>query len=350
MKNRNKSILTICEIGLIGLLWLALAGCQKNTPAIPPVAKKESAKPVKVLVVRPKTLQETLEVTGTLFPENTANIISTTEGKITQLNVREGDLVQQDQIVAQISSLLREDVITAARLKVESLEQEAQQKPQDALINAQLKEARENYAFALNQYKEMAIVSPITGIISKRFVDLGDMVAAKTKLLEVTSADRFNVNLTVAETDLRKLHLGQKAALSLDACPDQKFSGTVTRIYPEIDAITRNGIIEVHLDNPCPNTKSGMFVRATFITKVLKDVVALPRQAIVNITGNKAVYIVPEDMKAKLVMVKTGFETANEVEITSGVKIGDRVVIEGQETLKNGAEVKIQKDKKETGQ
>jgi membrane fusion protein (multidrug efflux system) len=332
---------------LLLLTIILFTGCGSNENPNPQETKKDPPKLVKVTEAKLKTLHEVLEITGTTEPENTANIISNVEGKITRLNVREGDYVKEGQIVVRISPMLREDVVTAAKIKVESLEEELKNDTNNKELNEKLKEAKENYEFALEQYKEISIVSPSSGIVSKRLIDLGDMVAAKSKILEITSSNRFKINLTVAETDLRKLKSGQKAELNLDACPDRKFTGTITRVYPEIDPLTRNGIVEVRLDNPCPNVKSGMFVRASFTTKVYKDVLSVPAQSIITKMENKIVFIIDENMKAKSVEVQTGFETKEDVEIVSGLKQGDKVVIDGQQTLKNGNEVKIQQDKKE---
>lgn len=333
---------------LLLLIILLVSGCGSNDNPAPQETKKAASKLVKVTEAKLKTLQEVLEITGTIEPENTANIISSVEGKITKLNVREGDFVKEGQIVARISPMLREDVVTAAKIKVESLEEELKNNGNNQELNKKFKEAKENYEFALDQYKEISIVSPSKGVVSKRLIDLGDMVAAKSKILEVTSANSFKINLTVAATDLRKLKIGQKAKLNLDACPDRNFTGTITRVYPEIDPLTRNGIVEVKLDNPCPNVKSGMFVRASFITKIYKDVLTVPSQAIITKMDKKNVFIIDENMKAKSVEIETGFGTKEDVEITSGLKPGDKIVIEGQQALKNGTEVNIQPDKKGT--
>lgn len=331
----------IYALTLLITITFLVTGCGNNENQQTQETKKTPPKIVKVIEAKLKTLQEVLEITGTTEPENTASIISTVEGKITKLNAREGDIVKEGQIVARISPMLREDVVTAAKIKMESIQEELNNNPGNEELTKKLKEAKENYEFALDQYKEISIVSPLNGIVSERLIDLGDMVAAKSKILEVTSANSFKINLTVAETDLRKLKVGQKAELNLDACPDRKFTGTITRVYPEIDPLTRNGIVEVHLDNPCPNVKSGMFVRASFITNVYKDVLAVPSQAIITKMDKKNVFVVDENMKTKSVEIETGFETKEYVEIVSGLNPGDKVIIDGQQTLKNGDKVKI---------
>lgn len=346
-ENQSDLLRDYFVVSLLTMIIMLFTSCGNNEDQQTQEIKKAAPKLVNVTEAKLKTLQEVLEITGTTEPENTANIISSVEGKITKLNVREGDIVKEGQIVARISPMLREDVVTAAKIKVESLEEELKNNDNNKELIEKLREAKENYEFALDQYKEISIVSPANGIVSKRFVDLGDMISARTQVLEVISSNKFKINLTVAETDLRKLKAGQKAELNLDACPDRKFTGTISRVYPEIDPLTRNGIVEVKLDNPCPNVKSGMFVRASFITKIYKDALTVPSQAIITKMDKKNVFIIDENMKAKSVEIETGYGTKEDVEITSGLKPGDKIVIEGQQALKNGTEVKIQPDKKE---
>ena len=342
---RKKEILR--KIFLAPIIMILTVGCGGNAEPTPQVTKQDPPKLVKVAEAKIKTLQEVLEITGTIEPENTTNIKSTGEGKVTRLHVREGDLVQEGQVVVRLSPRLREEVITAAKIKVESLEEELQTKPENESLNQLLKEARENYNFALDQYKEISIVSPSSGIISKRFIDVGDMIEANSQILEVISAGSFKINLFVAETDLKKLETGQEAKLNLDACPDQQFTGTITRIYPEVDELSRNGIVEAHLNNPCKNIKSGMFVRASFIARIFQDVLAIPSQAIISNIDKKTVFIVDENLQATSVEVKTGFETKEDVEILSGLKAGDKVIVDGYQTLKNGSPVNIIPDKED---
>ncbi len=325
-----------------------LSSCSKEDQSAAKTNKGNPAKLVQVAPAAKKTLKETLEVTGNVEPQNIANVIASGEGRITRLHVREGDQVTKDQTLALISPLLREDIINAARQRVNQIKNKLKDQPADALLTTELEQAEADLQYAREQYSETAVVAPISGVIGRRFIDVGDMVQSKSKLFEVQSAGQFKVNLTVSEGDLRKLKTGQQAALQLDGCPDREFSGVITRIFPGIDPLTRNGIAEVRLDNPCPHVKRGMFVRAYFITKVYKDVLTIPSQAIITKMDKKNVFIVDENMKAKSIEVKTGFvqrtpygETKEDVEIISGLKQGDKVIIDGQQTLKNGDKVKI---------
>lgn len=328
---------------------LSCGSNESGSPVSP--QKKESApgKLVKVYTIDPRRMVEKLELPGTIEPENTANILSTTEGKISELLVREGDKVKQNQVVAYISSLVREDIINSARLLVEAKRKELSGDPDDFQLKKELEQAEKDYQFALQQYKEIPIISPISGVISKRWVDLGDMIPAKTKLFEIQSGERFLVNVAVSELDIRKLlNVGQKAQIKADACPGKIFEGIIQRIYPQIDEKTRNGLAEIKLINPCPNLRAGMFVRTIFITRILENIIAVPIESVIARPQNQTCFIV-RDGKAEERVIKTGVEAERWVEILEGLKIGDIVVIEGQEQLKTGTSVRIQKDKRKTG-
>lgn len=334
------------EILLIALSVILISACsskdEDKTTAKPAMAK---AKLVKVFPVKKRTMKETLSLTGTIEAENKANVISTTDGKISKLFLAEGDKVKQNQVVAMVSPTLREDIVNAARLNYEKLLVESNKNPNDDGIKLKLKSAKENLEFALDQYKEIPIVASLNGIVSHRYADPGDMISAKSKIYEIQSDKGFKLEIQISELDIKKLKTGQQAKLFVDACPDKKFSSTITRIYPEIDPKTRNGIIELKLNNPCVNIHSGMFARAEFTTRVLKDVLAIPTSAIVERPNKKTCFVIENNM-AKEKEITTGLEADNFTQIINGVSEDELVVLEGQTSLKTGAKVKIQNQKK----
>ena len=322
---------------------LSLASCSSKDEKQPEVTqKKAKAKLVKIYTVTKKTMKKSLDLTGTIEAENTANVLSTTDGKITKLLVREGDKVIVNQVVAMVSPNLREDIINTARLNYESAKLKLNEKPDDAELKAQLSEAEENLSFAKEQYKEIPVIAPIAGTISQRYVDLGDMINAKNKIYDIQSNEGFKLEIQVSELDIKKLGVGQKADLFVDACPDKIFSATIARIYPQIDTKTRNGIIELKLLNPCVNIHAGMFARAVFTTRVLKDIIAVPTSSVIERPNKKTCFVIEKNI-AKEKEITTGLEEDNFTQIISGISKGEMVVVEGQSSLKTGAKVKIQK-------
>lgn len=339
------------RISIIFILLLSLwlnygCGSKQENPA---AAKKSDAKLVKVQPVQTRKLVEKLQLTGNLRAENVANILSTVEGKISKLLVREGDRVQLNTVVAMVSSLVREDIINSARLLMQAKQEAVNKNPDNPQLQKELKQAQQDYQFALQQYKEIPVTSPIAGVVSQRWVDLGDMVPAKAWLFEIQSSAKLLVDVPVSEMDLRKLNIGQSAEIRADACPAKVFKGVIQRVYPQVEAKTRNGMVEIRLADPCPNLKAGMFVRITFVIRTLENAIAIPVPAVIDRPLTKACFIIEQE-KAKEVALTTGLETDGWVEIVQRLTPGDKLVVEGQEQLKNGSPVKIQGAEKKVEQ
>jgi len=330
---------------LIFSMLAANMACESGQNAETKAPPKTPAKLVKVITVVPRTITERLELPGTLQAENVANVLSTAEGKISRLLVREGDAVSKDAVVATISPLIREDIINSARLQVEAKKAALAQQPDDPELQKELQQAEEDYRFAWQQYREAPVTSPISGVISQRWIDVGDMVPAKQKLFEIQSSGRLRVETPVSELDLRKLQMGQSVQIDADACPEKTFRGHISRIHPQIDSKTRNGLVEVRLLDPCVNLRSGMFVRATFVLRQLESAVAIPVEALVERPQAQTCFVV-NDEQAHERTLQTGMVERGWVEIRSGLNAGELVVVEGQQQLKDGMSVKIQNEGK----
>jgi multidrug efflux pump subunit AcrA (membrane-fusion protein) len=322
-----------------------LIACQSGQNAETKAPPQTPAKLVKVITVAPRMMTERLELPGTLQAENVANVLATAEGKISRLLVREGDAVSKDAVVVTISPLIREDIINSARLQVEAKKEALARQPEDPVLQKMLQQAEQDNRFALQQYREVPVTSPISGVISQRWIDLGDMVPAKQKLFEIQSSGRLRVETPVSELDLRKLQMGQSVQIDADACPEKIFHGQISRIHPQIDNQTRNGLVEVRLLDPCVNLRSGMFVRATFVLRQLENALAIPMEALIERPQAQTCFVV-NDEQAHERTLQTGLVERGWVEIRSGLNAGELVVIEGQQQLKEGTQVKIQSEAK----
>ncbi len=334
---------------LLCILFLG-SGCKRSDRDSHQQAAQRPARPallVKTELVRLHNLTDVLEVPGTIEPESIANVLSSSEGKITQMNAREGDKVKEGQVLAMLSPLLREDIINAARLNLGAKKRSVEQYPDDAVRALELQQARSDYEFALNQYREIPVMAPVNGIIADRRVDMGDMVAARHKLFEIQSNTQLLVIVPVSELDIRKLIIGQSVSISSDACPAQLFQGTIQRIYPRVDRQSRSATVEVLLPDPCPQLRVGMFVRASFITRSVQNALAVPVTALIQRGQQQLVFIVV-DQEAVEIPVETGLESKGMIEIVSGLEEGQQLVIEGQEQLQSGRPVRILQSATET--
>lgn len=337
------------KVILIVFVFLIMIYDCSSPQTNPAETKKAESKLVKSQAVTTRKLVEKLQLPGTLRAENVANILSTVEGKISRLLVREGDQVQANAVVAMISPLMREDIINSARLLVQARQEELEKNPNDPVLQDELEQARQDYQFALQQYKEITVTSPIAGVVSQRWIDLGDMVPAKVKLFEIQSNNKLLADVPVSELYIRRLKSGQMAEIYADACPEKTFQGVIQRIYPQVDAKTRNGLIEIYISDPCPSLKSGMFVRVTFVTRTIDDAIAIPISAVIERPQKKICFVI-EEGKAREVVIKTGLESEGWVQILEGLTPGDKLIVEGQEQLKTGNLVRVQEASKTADQ
>lgn len=321
------------------VLFLALvAAALLHTACRRKAAETSGPKPpqVKTAVAQLGTIRQEIELPGTVRPTTVAGVLSPTEGKISRLLAREGDRVEEGTVLAYVSPLVREDIVNAARIAVESLR---------AIGGQPLAEAEENLRFALAEYRETPLVAPLAGVVFQRFVDLGDMVVPRQKLFEVQSVGSFRIDVTLPELSISGVARGATVRLRADAWPNQEFSGRVERIHPRLDELTRTGIVEIVPQPPVPELKAGMMVRVSIATAQADSAVIAPVAAVtVTPNGQQVVYVVSGDT-ARQRQVRTGIESGGRVQLLGGVTAGESVIVAGNERLRDGAAVRVQSGK-----
>jgi membrane fusion protein (multidrug efflux system) len=323
---------------IAGGVFLALTAALLPLSCRRPTAETGGPKPplVKTAVAQLGTISQEIELPGTVRPTAVAGVLSPVEGKVTRLLAREGDRVREGTALAYVSPLVREDIVNAATMAVESLR---------ATGGEPLAEAEENLRFALAEYRETPLIAPMTGVVSLRAADIGDMVVPRQKLFEVQSAESFRIDVTVPELNITGVGRGQSVSLRADAWPDRRFTGRVDRIYPRLDELTRTGTVEIVPLPPFPELKSGMLVRVSLATAAADSAVIVPVAAVTVTPGGQQVVFVVSADTAHQRQVRTGIESGNRVQLLSGVAAGEAVITAGNERLRDGAAVRTQSGK-----
>ncbi|MCK7512286.1 MAG: efflux RND transporter periplasmic adaptor subunit [Desulfobacterales bacterium] len=186
------------------------------------------------------------------------------------------------------------------------------------------------------------ISAPWSGLVSKVMVVEGDYVSPRTPLVEIFDPASLVVRFAVPESESQNVHIGNGHALSvtLDAYPGKTFPGRIIRIYPKLDPSTRTRLIEASLAKDISLTP-GLFARIKMKVETHENAVLVPAQAVlVNAKGERMAFIV-QDGKAFARKVATGIEADGLIEIISGVKPGEQIVVAGNEKLKDGTAVKL---------
>ncbi len=229
--------------------------------------------------------------------------------------------------------------LAAARRHLEMLEA-GYTKTAIAVQEATVKEATAKLGLAKARLSECVISAPFSGTITRVHVRAGDMAAVKAPLLEMADLSSLVIRIAVPEVHASTVHESMAAQVTLDSFSGRTFAARVARAYPELDRRMRTRTVELVLDEPA-KLMPGMFARVRLILESVADALTIPQQAvIVTPAGGQMAYVVA-DGKAVQRKVKVGIEQAGRVQVLAGLDSGDKIVVTGQERLKDGMEVRV---------
>ncbi len=279
-------------IFLLITLFVLVIGCQRKE-----AQRQEGpqAIPVKVMMVKAQELSEVLEYIGNIKAQDEAMVSPKVSGKIIEKVKEDNSPINKGEVIAYID---RDEV----GLK----------------------------------FEKAPVESPLNGTVGRIYVDIGENVTTQTAVALVVNMDKAKIDLDIPEKYLPKITLGQEARISVDAYPEEKFPGAVTKISPVVDLTTRTAPIQITLDNPEYRLQPGMFAKVTLILQAHKNVPVILKEAILGKEPNLYVYVI-ENKKAILKNITLGIRQGPYYAVQEGLKEGDRVVIMGQQRLYDGA-------------
>jgi RND family efflux transporter MFP subunit len=328
-----------------------VAGCRRDDSQAG-FGTKPKAVLVQVVEMKPHPLQSTVEVVGTIEPKVSAKIIATLDGAIEELYVRENDHVRKNQVVGVLSSTDRLALLGETQARLERIQSKSNTTPHanlDKGAGTELQRATEDREYAQRLFLGTPIVSPIRGRVIDKPIEVGSVVSARQLLLTVADLDRLIIRTAVSELLFPGLRVGQKLAVRLDAFPGRQFNGIISLVSPQVNPATRTGEIEVRVADAAGSLKPGMLATLTIVTERRESAMAIPGDAIIATADGQNVVFVAQDTVARRRVVTLGMITKTETEIRNGLQRGDRVVVMGQELLKEGIPVKIQEPRKMPG-
>ncbi|RJQ29409.1 MAG: efflux RND transporter periplasmic adaptor subunit [Peptococcaceae bacterium] len=197
------------------------------------------------------------------------------------------------------------------------------------LFEAQLNQARVNYA-------NSKITAPISGVVTARNINPGEMAAPTQPVLTIVNLDKLAVQASVSEEQINNLKTGQKVKVKIGAVSDELFQGTVANISLAASPVTKAYLVKIQVPNAKHVLKPGMFAEVELPGKVREGVLA-PRQAL---SRNNEVWVVSQGVARKK-EVTVGESDGEKVIINTGLTVGEEVVTSGQEFLTDGVSVSV---------
>lgn len=323
----------------------AITACSSGDNASENNTAEELPK-VEVQKVYLQDVAQITEYTATVEAYKTNNITTSTANRIKEILVDVGSQVTKGQRLVILDNVNIEQM----KVRLENTEREYNRAVELLSIGGGTQQAVDQLKTELDasrrQYTNMVenteLVSPITGVVTARNYDPGDMTGA-SPILTIEQVRPVKVMVNVSEGDYTKVKKGMKVNVKLDVYGDEVFNGTVERIYPTIDPNTRTFTVEINIANNDERVRPGMFARVEMNFGTANRVV-VPDRAVVKQTGsgNRYVYICNGD-SVTFSKVELGQRLDNAYEVISGVENGAEVVITGQSRLTNGAKVDVVK-------
>lgn len=307
-----------------------------------------SEKPrVKLATVTARQVDQILEYTATVEAEVKNNIAPASPVRIDHIYVEVGDKVSKGQKLVQM------DAASLKQLKLQLDNQEIEFRRLDELykVGGVSKSEWDASKMSLdvkktsyrNLLENTSLLSPISGIITARNYDNGDMYNGNTPVLVVEQIVPVKLLINISENYFSKIKKGSPVKVKFDVFEGEVFNGKISLIYPTINAATRTFPVELVLDNEEMKVRPGMFARVE-VNFGSENHVVVPDLAIVKQAGSGDRYVfVYEKGKVRYQKVELGRRMGTEYELISGVSNNSQVVVAGHARLVNGTEVIIEK-------
>jgi len=191
--------------------------------------------------------------------------------------------------------------------------------------------------------KDTRITAPISGAIVKKYVEVGEWLSAGGKIADIMDFSTVKISVDVPEREIQSVKIGINAEISVDAYPGQVFTGTVTQIVPAASVNNRTFPVLIQIVNTDLKLKPGMFARVNLILSEDSHTVLVPKDALLTDKDGKKYLFVARNNTAHRVDVETGVTDGNYIEVKGDVKIGELVIVTGNEVLRDKAPVNIAK-------
>ncbi len=316
----------------------------------------------------------------TLEPIRSVTIVARVSGLVTEILVEEGDRVSEGQVVARLEDREIRNEHEQARIAVDQAGIQVRQAKvradqsqaaydrsltlkkqklisQQDFDQAELNQRTDSLAFDVAQQQHEAakarleatalqleyteIRSSISGVITERLINVGDRLNANQEAFRIEDFTPMWARIFIPERELSLLRNGQGARISLEAFPQQDFTGVIKMINPRVDAESGTVKVTLEVSDPSRRLRPGMFGVVRIPTSTRPEAVVIAKKAVLRERDENRVFVIKPDNTVEKRVIELGISEEDRVEVVKGLASGDAVVVVGQESLNDGYPVKI---------
>ncbi|KPD21206.1 MULTISPECIES: efflux RND transporter periplasmic adaptor subunit [Idiomarina] len=322
----------------------------------PPAEKVEEGKeqtvPVKIQTAEISEFRDTIEALGTAMANETVRITAQTQDVVEKIYFESGDLVEQGQLLAELNA--RKEVARVQQLKFSldeakrQLERVSELRRGNAASQQQFDEQQvrvnglqADLEVAEATLREMKIYAPFSGRVGIREISAGSLVSPGDVFTTLDDIKPIKVDFSVPERYFASIAVDQEVITRSRAYPGEQFVGRISSIDSRVDPVTRSVKVRAKIDNDDERLRPGMLLQITLLRSI-DEALLLPEKALIPIQNRQYVYVLTPDNRARQKEVTIGRRKPGIVEITDGLKPGEKVIIEGIVRLRDGVPVSVQ--------
>ncbi len=335
---------------------------------------------VETMTVELSTISDQVRSYGSVKAQNLVSVSPQVTNRLTNIYVDLGDTVRNGQLMAKIYDKTFEDQLSQAHAQVEQsriilrrdsiqFERQRQLLEKDLLSDseyeisfatyqnavAQLESAKASLTQAQENFNNTELRAPVSGVVVKRTLEVGDLAPSGQALFELASDSGFETRIFLPVQDWRSVRVGQGVQLRVSNDANVSARGIVTRKSPQLDATTGLGEVVITLTQTGGNIYSGVLAENLINIQTKNNAVVIPRGALVEVIEtvvnpesntielerSYSVFVSKGDSVAERRILELGIEQGDRIEVLSGLRAGDQIVITGQQGLEEGGRISV---------
>jgi membrane fusion protein (multidrug efflux system) len=309
----------------------------KEKPAVADSRSGSSSTIVDVIVAQPQIITNHIEVNGTVVANEYVELHPEASGRLIYLNVPEGKEIGAGTVIARVNDADLRAQIAKSKVQLDLAQKTEERYRQLLDVNGINQSDYDAALNIVNGYKadieynqalldKTVVKAPFKGVVGLRQVSLGAYVSPTTLIATIQQLDKIKIDFTLPEEYGNIIKKGGMVDVEVDAATQARQKAVILAIEPQVNQSTRNLKVRAILQSGKANP--GAFVKVYVNAGIDKNALLVPTNCIIPDDKNKQLVLV-KNGKAAFINVQTGLRQANNVEITSGIKQGDSVVVTG---------------------
>ncbi|NQU64707.1 MAG: efflux RND transporter periplasmic adaptor subunit [SAR324 cluster bacterium] len=339
---------------LICMLLVFILGKTADTKS----AERKKITNVEVIKLSPRKLMNYATYIGHLKPANRVTLSSEIPGVIQKAAILTGQSIKKGEVLIQFETqkLLLNKRLTESNYSLALMDYEREQSLFLKNLSTLAKVSALKNRLDINkvqldmtklELEKSKIISPLNGVIAKKYVEEGEYIGLGKMIVEVIDIDSVLAVVNIPELEIRFVKLNKQINITLDALKGKQYVGFIKTISLEADPKSRSFAAEVEILNPDRDLLPGMLARLKMLTLSIDRQVLIPRHTIQEEENGSFVYIVKDNRSVKK-RIEIGISVNNEVQVVSGLNFGDFIVETGQQLITDQEPVKVVEIKKQT--